>query len=239
MPINNGYIDTFRFSTIETYIKKIIKLKKRYQYTQKFIQIDDDTKIEFDDKNASCYILIDGIKIIKYSYHHFLNTAKIIFSAGIHKNTVHFVTKNKVYRNKKTIKSIEKKLEQSFEKIFKIIISNETLYDICILLDKINQFRNKYDFADDSIKINEQITLLYGNEKNVDFYCIININGNNVIMYMYDTMFASDEKIKFLTKNSEVNTKQYVEVLAKKISDALPDIEEMIKSKSDDKFKID
>lgn len=252
--MNIGYVDFVRFTAIENYIKKILSLKKKYDFSESIINIDYDTKIKFDDENGVCYILIGSTRVIKYSYHHSLNMTKIILTAGIHNNVVCFATNDKKFRNKKTIKTIEEKLEKAIPTIENYMRSKSKLGildNVHIQINNIETLRSKYDIKPVNgekltIPIDDKITLEYiiGEElKKIAFVTFtapawfVLVNGNKVIGWSF--RLWSDGSVKFLTSNSDVNTREFADKIAKKIKDVMPRIEEDFKSTSNEKFRID
>lgn len=114
---NNGIIDKFRFSSLQKYMDKILKIKKKYDLPNITLKVDDTVDIEFDDENKVCYIQIYKYRVIRYSYHHIFNNIKVILTVGVSNNSIHFVTENKHYTNKETIKDLERKLKNFIPKL--------------------------------------------------------------------------------------------------------------------------
>ncbi|MBD5083247.1 MAG: hypothetical protein HDT34_03665 [Clostridiales bacterium] len=169
---NNGIVDKFRFSTLQDYIEKILKIKTKYDLPSITFNIDNDTDIEFDDENGACYILIKQDKIVKYSYNHSFNNIKVTFTAGAANNAVYFVTENKSYRNKETIQDLELKLKKYIPTLEDELYSkknNGIFYDIYCQLNSIESIRKKYDIKPNkneelTIPVNDKICLLYAQD---------------------------------------------------------------------------
>lgn len=248
--INNGYVDMVRFSAIESYIKKILKLKKKYNYSKDKINIDNNVDIEFDDKNGTCYILIDENRIVKYSYHHSFNQTKIMLTVGLHNNVVHFVTKDKKYRNKQTIEMLGIKLKNSIPQVKKEFCEQNDkskfgiLYNVYRQINSIENLREKYDMKpneneDLTIKINDKISLVYTDKNFLKLFKVrlysccwyVYVNDNPVIQ-------CSSSSIETTTDNQEVNTKEYIDKISKAITNNMEKIENYFTDFSKKKFGL-
>lgn len=247
---NNGIIDKFRFSSLQDYIEKIIKIKANYDLPSITFNIDDNTDIEFDDENGVCYILINQSKIVKYSYHHSFNNIKIAVTAGALNNAVYFVTENNYYRNKKTIKDLEYKLKKYIPVLkeeLSQIKANGIFYDIYCQLTEIEAIRKKYDVKPSKdeqliIRVNDKICLIYTQlkitkvfKKDVmtkSFYWAIAVNDNPLLKY-------NGYSINPVTKNKDVNSKEYVDKISNAITVAMPEIEKYFSDKSNEKYGLE
>lgn len=247
---NNGIVDKFRFSTLQDYIEKILQIKTKYDLPSITFNIDYNTDIEFDDENGVCYILINKSKIVKYTYHHVFNNIKVAVTAGALNNAVYFVTENKYYRNKKTIKDLESKLKNYIPVLkneLSLIKENGIFYDIYCQLTEIESVRKKYDVKpskDDQfiIKVNDRICLIYTQLKIVKvlkkdvmtkgFYWAICVNDNPLLKY-------NGYSINPVTKNEDVNSKEYVDKISKAITVAMPEIEKYFSNKSKEKYGLE
>lgn len=206
---NNGIIDKFRFSTLQDYIEKILKIKSKYDLPSITFEIDDNTYIEFDDENGVCYILINQSRIIKYSYHHAFNNIKVAVTAGAANNTVYFVTENKYYRNKETIKDLENKLKKFIPKFKEDM--NRIEYNGTLCTEKeIDELINKLKDSDCDLK--KKISKEFQEYKNAELHslqdllnCYKDILNTSQKVYketcsnikLYDSLIDENSQTKF------------------------------------------
>lgn len=245
---NSGIVDKIRFSSLQDYIEKILKIKTKYDLPSITFNIDENTDIAFDDENGVCYILINKCRIIKYSYHHSFNNVKVVISAGALNNAVHFVTENKSYKNKQIIKELEAKLKNyipALEKELYCKKRNGMFYDIYCQLNSIEFIRKKYDVKPNEnekmkLDLNDKISLVFFQNKKFklskskDNYWFICVNDKPIYGYR-----CGESPIASMTSNEEVNSQEYVDKISEIISANIDEIKKWFSDYSKEKYSLE
>ena len=118
--MRNGIKDYFEMSGIAISLGKIIKLKKKYANKELLIQIDPNISVEFSKHFTTCYIKINDIRAIKYSYgamSGLVMGAAAGATFGLARCPIRFITSDKTIANHKFIKSLSQTLKESIPSV--------------------------------------------------------------------------------------------------------------------------
>ncbi len=118
--MRNGIIDSFEMNGIVSSLKKIIKLRRKYDFKKNILFITPNISIEFCNLFKTCYILVNETRAIKYIYGNIRAMAKSVATGvtwGIIKSEIRFVTTDKTIANHSFIKSLSKTLKNSIPQI--------------------------------------------------------------------------------------------------------------------------
>lgn len=118
--MRNGIVDIAELNGMAKSIDKIVKLRKEYDSKATSISINSRISIEFDPHFKTCYICVNGNKVIKYIYGNIratINSAATGATFGIIKSPIKFVTTDKTVVNRTFIKETSIILKYSIGKI--------------------------------------------------------------------------------------------------------------------------